>query len=150
MLVCFFQIARKDINNIILPPKWGKRLLEKGWTGWDWNSWILPHSPPVKGSNQPAITCWDASNFSVEGFILFKNRNLEQQCLFVCRFVFLNCCSHLTRGNGAWEIKDQENPDSPKAFLLKSMNASILHLPIPFSLVANTGQNRWWKEHCPS
>lgn len=25
----FFQIARKDINNVTIPPKWGKNLMEK-------------------------------------------------------------------------------------------------------------------------
>lgn len=47
----FFQIARKDINNIILPPKWSKKLIEKGLMGRDRNSGTLPHSLPVKGSN---------------------------------------------------------------------------------------------------
>lgn len=76
--VGLFQIAGKDINNIILPQKLGKKLIEEGLVDWDWNSGLFLPSPPVKRSNQPAtLTCWEARNFPSKWFIVFKNRSTE-------------------------------------------------------------------------
>ena len=90
-----------------------KNSLKRGrWSEIETLGTSLPLFQLMGQASQPGTTCWEARNFPLKWFVWFKNRKNSSGFLFACLFVFLNCCSHITRGSGDWEIKEKENPET--------------------------------------